>query len=146
YYDFTLRRDVTFQDGEPLTSKSVKWNFDRILDTDLKVPLRSTFTNITKVEPLDETTVRFHLKHPDADLPTRLADSAAALLSPSSVDDDGNSRDNITNPIGTGQYTFKTFKKGDSATFERNDEYWGDKANFSELVFHIITEDNSREA
>jgi peptide/nickel transport system substrate-binding protein len=35
-FTFRLRKDVKFQDGQPLTAEVVKWNFDRIVDPNFK--------------------------------------------------------------------------------------------------------------
>ena len=39
-YTLKLRKGVAFHDGTPFDAKAVKWNFDRLKDTQVRVPIR----------------------------------------------------------------------------------------------------------
>jgi len=60
-YTFTLKSDVTFQDGTPVTARDVVFTVEKALDPTLKSPRRANWEGIT-VELVDERTVAFHLK------------------------------------------------------------------------------------
>ncbi|MBP6881441.1 MAG: peptide ABC transporter substrate-binding protein [Candidatus Pacebacteria bacterium] len=49
-YNITLRKDVTFHDGTPLTARDVVYTVHLIQDPDLKSPLRGNWTNVTATE------------------------------------------------------------------------------------------------
>ena len=54
--------------------------------------------------------------------------------------EDGYSR----NPIGTGPYKFVEWVAGDSIMLERFDEYWGEPAYYTNLVYRFIVDDTTR--
>lgn len=144
--DFTLRDGVVFHDGTPLTSEVVLWNFDRLLDPDVNVPRRGTYTVIDRVEALDDLHVRLHLKAPAPYLVGAFATTTSALISPTSVDLDGNSYANITRPIGTGPYTFTSRSLSERVVVDRYDGYWGEKPYYERVVFSIVPEATTRES
>ncbi len=50
----------------------------------------------------------------------------------------------LDNPIGTGPWALDSWNRGDSIVFSRFDDYWGDPAVFSQLVFRWATEGAAR--
>ena len=48
------------------------------------------------------------------------------------------------NGAGTGPYKFVEWIAGDRIVFERNENYWGEKPEFKNLVFRIITDSTAR--
>jgi len=63
-WQFKLRPNVRFHDGTPLTAADVVFTYTTILDPALRAPLRGLYVPITKVEALDNQTVRFTLSAP----------------------------------------------------------------------------------
>ncbi len=59
-YTVTLRKDIRWQDGVPLTARDVAYTFAAIKDADSHSQLYSSWRNIT-VEQLDDATIRFTL-------------------------------------------------------------------------------------
>lgn len=143
---FHLRSGVKFQDGTPFNAKAVKFNLDRIRDPKVKVPLRSAFEVITKVEAVNDSTVKLDLKYADPLLINNLGITTSSMLSPKSVKADGNSYKNVVKPVGTGPYTFDKFDKGSLVVYKKYKDYWGKKPYYGEVDFHIMPEANSREA
>ena len=45
-YDVTLRSDITFHDGTPITADDVAFTFNLIKDIDVKSPLESNFLGV----------------------------------------------------------------------------------------------------
>ncbi|MFQ5829758.1 MAG: ABC transporter substrate-binding protein, partial [Candidatus Methylomirabilia bacterium] len=126
-HTFKLRKGVTFHDGSPFDAKAVKWNFDRLIDPDVRVPIRASYP-IKKTEIVDSHTVKVTLKHPSGPFVGALSWTTSGILSPASVDKHGNSYKNYNSHIvGTGPYTFKERKKGESVTVTKNAAYWGKK-------------------
>ena len=42
-YTFKLRQGVTFHDKTPFNAEAVKWNFDRLKDPEVRVPVRASY-------------------------------------------------------------------------------------------------------
>jgi peptide/nickel transport system substrate-binding protein len=141
-----LRAGVTFQDGTPFDARAVKYNLDRVLDTDVKVPQRTPYTVIDTVDVVDGSTVRLNLSEPAPALPSALSWTPSGIISPASVEQEGNSYTNITRPVGTGPYTFQSFRSGDRVVFQRYDKYWGRKPHYRQVVFRITPEAATRES
>src|SRR5690606_40528724 len=111
--DFTLRDGVVFHDGTALTADVVVWNFERLLDPEVNVPRRGSYSAVDSVEAVDDLHVRFHLKQPAPALTGALTQSTSAIISPASVDVEGNSYQNVTSLVGTGPYTFDSRSFGE---------------------------------
>jgi len=63
--DFTLRDNLVFSDGVPITSVDVAFSFDFIMDERIAAPsLRAYYDKIASVEALDEKNVRFVFAEP----------------------------------------------------------------------------------
>ncbi|HEU5299590.1 MAG TPA: ABC transporter substrate-binding protein, partial [bacterium] len=63
-YTFRLRPNVVFHDGTPFNAEAVKYNFERMLDPAFGSPRRSEVNLVTKVEAVDNLTVRITLEKP----------------------------------------------------------------------------------
>lgn len=62
-YTFTLKENLVFHDGTPLTADDVKFTIDEIQDPSLHSPKRANWDGVT-VEVLNPLQVRFTLKKP----------------------------------------------------------------------------------
>jgi peptide/nickel transport system substrate-binding protein len=60
-YDITLRSDVKFHDGNPLTAKDVVYTIQLIQDSDLKSPLRGNWTDVV-VEQVSDFALKITLE------------------------------------------------------------------------------------
>jgi peptide/nickel transport system substrate-binding protein len=144
-YTFKLRLGVTFHDGVPFDAKAVKWNLDRLIDPAVRVPIRAPYP-IDNTEVVDAHTVRVTLKHPFAPFIGALSWTTSGLVSPGSVDKEGNTYKNYSHLVGTGPYVFKERRKGETITVARNTSYWGKKPYYDSVVFRIVPEAATRES
>ncbi len=144
-YTFKLRTGVTFHDGALFDAKAVKWNFDRLIDPEVRVPLRASYP-IARTDVIDSHTVRVTLKHPSAPFVGALSWVTSGILSPRSLDRQGNAYKNYAHVVGTGPYLFKERKKSESITVSKNPSYWGAKPYYDTVVFRIVPEAATRES
>lgn len=63
--DVTIRKDLKFHDGKPLTAEDVKFSYD-FLAKHKALYFRTTLASVESVDVLDSYKVRFHLKKPHA--------------------------------------------------------------------------------
>jgi ABC-type transport system substrate-binding protein len=96
------------------------------------------------IEAVDDTTVKFNLCSPDVAFPSKVAFSSFAIQPSEYLESTGGTGDLIEKPIGTGPYKLVEWKKGDSITFERNEDYWGEPAKSQTLVFRWSAEGAQR--
>ncbi|MDR0738755.1 MAG: ABC transporter substrate-binding protein [Oscillospiraceae bacterium] len=150
-YNFEIREGVTFHDGEKLDAAVVKKNVDRMLvgvnSSSSKYPYASSiFGSVEEVKIVGDFRVEFVMKQIDADFLTKLAmHSGFAIISPKALDAHANDEKGVTsNPIGTGPFVFRKHTKDQSVELERNDKYWGKKAEVMFLNFKIIKDPVTR--
>ncbi len=103
-YTFRLHSGVRFHAGSQFDAKAVKWNFDRLIDPAVRVPIRAAYP-IEKTDVVDPLTVRITLKHPYAAFLGALSSTTSGLLSPASAAAPGNDYKNYVHIVGTGPYT-----------------------------------------
>ncbi|EKP95326.1 ABC transporter substrate-binding protein [Thermaerobacter subterraneus] len=143
---FKLRQGVKFQDGTPFNAEAVKFNIERILNPDVRMPLRASYAVIQGVEVQDEYTVTLQLKEPAPYLLGALTYTAAGMISPNSVNEHGNSMTAYQHPVGTGPYVLKQYTKGSQLVLEKFQDYWGEKPYYDQVVFQIVPEAATRES
>ncbi|HEY4026769.1 MAG TPA: ABC transporter substrate-binding protein [Candidatus Dormibacteraeota bacterium] len=148
-WTFTLRQGVKFSDGTPFNAQAAKFSIDRLLNP-------STFraqpgilggkTGIDHIDVVDDSHVKFFVKTQFAPFASALTQTAAAIISPASVNQAPNKPEVIAQPVGTGPYKFKDRVAGDHITMDINKDYWGTKANYSTQTYKVVPEAASREA
>ena len=134
-YTFTLREGVKFGDGSDLTPSDVVWS----LTTRKNTPEWSDSSRLANVSTIaaDGQTITLALAQPDSSLLWNLTGRAGLIFK------EGDTIDYKTATNGTGPFTLKDWKQGDSITFARNDAYWGDKAKVKEVVFDYIPDNQA---
>jgi len=158
-YTFHLRSGVKFHDGTDFNAEAVKWNFERWMDkshpqhnkegfeyyNDMFGGYKGDENHVIKsVEAVDPQTVKFTLNRPLAPFIQNLGMSCFAIASPKAVQEMGPEKFN-ENPVGTGPFVFKEWKRNDTITLEKNPNYWN--AGFPKLekiVFKVIPENTAR--
>ena len=128
-YTLTIRQDVKFHDGSPMTVDDVLFSLDRVRDPALGSYVGWMLANVADVTAPDDQTVVITMTQPDALLEYALASTAAHVVSKAfveSVDEDYGTPG--VGSIGTGPFKFVEWVSGDHQKLARNDDYW-DKAN-----------------
>jgi ABC-type transport system substrate-binding protein len=95
------------------------------------------------IEALDERTVKFTLCYPDPAFPAKVAFTSFAIQSAKHLEETGGAP--LENPLGSGPYMLKEWKRGDSLTLVPNPNYWGtDKPKSAVAVFKWNSEAAAR--
>src|SRR5262245_13663088 len=145
---FFLRRGVKWHDGQPFTSKDVKFTFDVVREakdapTKLRLnPRKEWYGNIDAIEAPDPFTVVFRLKRPQPSLLNMLASGYSPVL-PAHVP----LAEHRSRCIGTGPFKFKEWKRGESVELVRNPDYFVKGRPYLDGIrFVIIVERGTRMA
>lgn len=139
-YALTIREDVRWHDGKPLTVDDVIFTFSLIQDPAWKSPLASSFVGTT-VERTDDRTVTFRLEKPFAPFLSKLRFG----IMPRHIWKDITPQNALLSernlkPIGTGPMMFKALKRDKrgfvlSYTVDRYDRYHGTPTYLEEMSF-----------
>jgi peptide/nickel transport system substrate-binding protein len=120
-WTFHLREGVTFHDGEPFNAQTIAWWIPKFAGTENAYLVSA----IDKVEVVDEHTVHFTMKHPDANLLYNLSSGFMGVPGPKAYDKAGTDY-GVTVAVGTGPYRLESFAIGSEAVLVRNPAYnWG---------------------
>ncbi|MFB7176662.1 ABC transporter substrate-binding protein [Streptomyces sp. NPDC056257] len=131
-------RPAAFHDGRPVTAEDVLYSYRRIADP------QGTFRAKASLEPVDlaasravdATTVEFRLRRPYAEFPNTLAAFGAYIVPKDTTAFD--------RPVGSGPFTFVSFKPGARLLVKRNPDYWEGAPHLEELEFVIAGEESAR--
>ncbi len=143
-YTFTLRKNVKFHDGSPVTAEDVKFSFERYKGASATL-LKEKVKAVQVVSP---TQVRFVLNEPWPDFMLfygTTASGAGWIVPKHYVDrvgEDGFKRA----PIGAGPYKVVSFTPGVELVLEAFDAYWRKTPSIKRLVMRTISEESTRAA
>jgi len=154
-YTFHLRQGVKFHSGNELTAADVVFSYQRL--GNLKDNPAWLFSDhVASVQAVDNYTVRFELKEPNAAFLAILVSPNFAVVDSKVVKEQGGTdaadadqSDKATDWLdqhsaGTGPYILQEWKRGESVTLVRNPNYWREAAPFERIVIQEIPDDAAR--
>lgn len=145
-WEFRLRRGVRFHGGQPFTADDVVFSVRRALEWPLS-RVKSEIATVKAVEKVDDYTVRFETRLPDAILPLRLA-SILILDQESSAPAIEKYGDDwlATHANGTGPYQVELWRKDERCVLRASESFWGEKPTVKRLLFNPVSNDATRMA
>ena len=121
-YECTLQDGLKFSNGDPLTSKDVKFSFDRMLRINDGAGPAIMFPMLDEVQTPDAKTVVFKLKYADATFPSKIASGAGSIVDHRQYSATALRKDDEA--VGSGPYKLDSFSK-EEAVFSVNSDYEG---------------------
>lgn len=121
--EMSLRKGVTWHDGERFTAEDVKFTVEYYLQnaSTSQVPF---YEPIDSIEKLGTHAVRFILKRPDAAFLTQRVVRSAILPKHRWKDIDSPTQYSPPTPIGTGPFAFESWSQSSKFVVSRNDNHW----------------------
>ncbi|MGP1457773.1 MAG: ABC transporter substrate-binding protein [Treponema sp.] len=113
-YEFKLRRNVVFHNGQKLTSKDVLYTYQHLAGLEGVKAVSNKFGSVESIAAPDDYTFQVRLSKPDASFP---ALNSFAIL-PEGYENQAE------HPIGTGPYKFVSYAAGQKIAFEKNADYY----------------------
>ena len=141
----TLRDNLTFQDGSPLTTEDLKYTwFDRPAK-DQTLVIRRMLPPIKAIEIESPTKATIVFSKPSPAAPIYLAFLAAYILPKAYIEKVG--EDGFKQkPIGAGPYRVVSYERGSRIVLEAFDKYWGGEARIKRVTFQVVTDPAARVA
>ncbi|MCE6075278.1 peptide ABC transporter substrate-binding protein [Agrobacterium vitis] len=139
---FHLRK-ATFHDGSQVTSADVKASLDRILDPNGKAAFRADMSAISKVEALDEKTVKLKLSKPSVAVIAFLALPESAIVPAAWLQK--NASNPNASPIGAGPFQFVEWTRGREIVVKKFSGYYKKgKPDLDEVHYVFYSDENTR--
>lgn len=155
-YTFKLRQGIKFHDGTDFNADAVVFNFTRWFDPASPYKFEGDSFDyydsmfgpdgsrvIKEVKAVDPATVQFTLNQPQAPFLQNLAMPAFGIASPKAVQE---KKDKFkSEPVGTGPFVFKEWKRNESVTLEKNADYWQEGLpKLNRVIITVIPENTAR--
>ena len=146
-YTFTLRKNIKFSDGTPLTSKDVVFSFKRLVN--LKGNPSFLLAGITTTAKGPYTVVLTSAT-PNPAIPVLVANTSLGIVNSKVVIANGGSdapnADKVdkaekyinAHSVGSGPYTLKSFSTSSQVVLTANPTYWGVKPKFTSVVVRNV--------
>jgi len=144
-WTFNLRRNVLWHDGQPFTARDVKFTIERLwLNPQVPFFQRANVVDVSRVDIVDDYTVRIVTRVPFATLPVMLGYLANILpehiLGRYTIDQIRNPVDFLRNPIGTGPFRFGEAVIGSHVRLVAYDRYFGGRPKLDAIVFRVVAD------
>ncbi len=140
-FTFTLDSNAKFSDGSPVTSADVKFSWERL--GGLQDASSYLVSTIKSIDTPDPQTVKVTLSQSNSAFLAQVNASYLGIMNSKVAAAQGATADPATdkaetwflsNSAGSGPYVLESYQSGSELRLKRNDNYWGTKANFPEVV------------
>ncbi|MBK7723031.1 MAG: ABC transporter substrate-binding protein [Austwickia sp.] len=135
-YTFELTDSAKFTNGQPFTADDAVFSINRV-KTEWTPSVAKAMQVVASAKALSPTRLEVKLSKPSNDWLYRMTTRIGAMFSRTGV------ANLATTPVGTGPYTLKEWKRGDSLTLTRNENYWGAKPYFQNVTLKYIKDANA---
>lgn len=132
-YTVTLKDDLKFSDGSPLTADDVVFSYTKAKEENTA---GINLTRFVKAEKVDDKTLNLILEKPDISFTTTMA--SLGIVSKDKYKDGYGE-----NPVGSGPFKLVEWKKGQEMIVEPNEYYYGDAVPFKKVTFIFFKDDDA---
>jgi peptide/nickel transport system substrate-binding protein len=166
-YTFKLKPGLKFASGNPITAADVAYSFERAVKLDKSPAFIINQFGITgdnvaeKAKAVDDTTFQFTVDKSYAPsfvlnclsatvasvVDSKLVKEHAVAATPSADykwDNDFGNAWLKTGYAGSGPFQLREWKANEAVVMERNDNYWGDKAKLTRVIYRHMKESSAQ--
>jgi peptide/nickel transport system substrate-binding protein len=143
-YDFILRKNAKFHNGEPVTAEDVKFTFERYKGASARL-LKDKVKEVQAVAP---NRVRFVLKEAWPDFIAFYGTSAtgASWIVPKKYVEKVGEEGYKKAPVGAGPFKFVSFQPGIELVLDAFPDYWRKAPQVKRIVMRSIPDESTRAA
>lgn len=145
-YTVKLREDATFSDGEPVTADDLVFSMSSDQADFMQYYPYFACSGVT-VKKIDDLTVSISIEKPNNGfiqrigtcrvMPSHLYDGAAG--------EEVMACEGAMSGVGCGPYKMTEWKKGESITYEKRDNYYGNQPDIDKIVFKVMPDASAQE-
>ncbi len=157
---FKLKSGIKFHDGNPVTSKDVKFTLESLANPKYEGDLASYVQSITGFKEFhegkatelkgivcpDDNTIEINFDTPYSPALINIGTLGilpAHIWGKIDIDKWGENNEFVSKPVGSGPYKFDSFKVGEFAKLVANEEYHGGASKIKNFVFKVVNEETS---
>ena len=151
-YTFSLRKDIKFSNGDPVTAEDFKWSIERAANPDtgsmnaevylgdilgVKEVIESggEINEVVGLKVIDKKTLEITIDEPKTYFLAKLTYPTAFVLNKNYVEQQGESW--IDSPVGTGPFILSEYQIGQTLKLKKNENYWGEKAKVDGIIMNL---------
>ncbi len=146
-FEFSLRPNVKWWDGSPLTVDDVIWNLNRLknISNNHNDYFSHWFTTdnhhlLKNIENIDDTSISITLSHPYSEFPTLLSMIDASLVKPAVIlESDTYPLENCSLYVGSGPFAPIDGDSGDMVLCEQVPDYWDESPKLTDFQIHLFS-------
>jgi peptide/nickel transport system substrate-binding protein len=128
-WTFHLRQGVTYHDGSPMVAADVVAVFNNIAEGNAASAYETFGVDPANIVAIDDATVEFTLARPNGSFPFFVSsDNYNSIIVPASFWDGYAEGSYEAEFPGTGIWQIENLEQGVSASFVKNQNYWGDNS------------------
>ncbi|MCB0996033.1 MAG: ABC transporter substrate-binding protein [Acidimicrobiales bacterium] len=147
--DFTvwtlvLKPGILFSDGEPYDAEAVKFNWERLRDTEGSVQAANT-SSIVELNVIDDVTLEVVLENSDAAFDANVSRRLFAIGSPKAIEERGD--EFATNPVGAGPFMLEDWVRDDRMVLVKNPNFFlADEGMpyLDEMILRVVNDEPQR--
>ena len=150
-WTFTLRDDIKFHNGDPLTAEDVKFSIGLMTSEDsvasYKTKVTASIASPDQITVVSPTELAIAASKPSGFLNWDLSDiqGVEGLIQPKNYTESVGNDEFAKSPIGSGPYTWVDQRKGDFMELKAQETHWRDGVPvWDTVVFRIIPEESTR--
>lgn len=145
-YTIKLRDGATFSDGEPVTADDLVFSMSSE-GADFMGYYSYFAASDVKVEKVDDLTATITIDHPNNGFMQRIG---TCRIMPSHLYEGVSGEeimacDGVMSGVGCGPYKMTEWKKGESITYEKRDDYYGEEPDIDKIVFKVMPDASAQE-
>jgi peptide/nickel transport system substrate-binding protein len=140
-WEFQLRRDVKFTNGDALTARDVQFTLQYFRDPKLRAPSIVQFMPIESVEVVNDYAIRFKTSKPFPALPAVMTEF---WIVPKRYTESGGTNVLSKQPIGSGPYTLLEWARDSRIVLRANPGWWAGEPKVRFVGFTIVPDQNTR--
>lgn len=152
---FTLRKDITFSNGDPIDANVIVAGYKRILETKgvstFLLGMGGAVTDTSAFTAPDASTFMMKMSAPNTLIQKNNTMHNTSALDPKDIDAHKTASDPWATDyfkqnlgIGNGPYRLDSYKPNDSLVLVASDKYYGAKPSFSKIILKIVADATQR--